>query len=86
MSRLIPASERMSRARGLIQQARDLPVLTESGWQDFSYVAQVKDLMRQARDLIKFISYTPSATAEMKKEVAQIFVEVNQAEKELLHK
>jgi hypothetical protein len=46
----------------------------------------VKDLMRQARDMIKFISYTPSATAEMKKEVAKIFAEVDEAEKEILHK
>ena len=86
MSRLIPAAERITRARALIQKARDLPVMTNNGWQDFSYVAQVKDIIRQARDLIKFISYSPSATAEMKKEVAAVFTEADQAEKELLHK
>lgn len=85
MSRLIPAVERISKARGLIQKARDLPVVTTNGWQDFSYVAQVKDIIRQARDLIKFISYSPSASAEMKKEVAVVFAEADQAEKELLH-
>jgi hypothetical protein len=47
MSRLIPAAERISRARQLIQQARDLPVPPELGRNDFSYIAQVKDLLRQ---------------------------------------
>lgn len=86
MARLIPASERMVRARALIQKARDLPMPAESGWQDFSYVAQVKDILQQARDLIKFIPYTPSASAEMKNEVAKIFQEADQAEKEILHR
>ena len=69
MSRLIPAAERIIKARALIQKARDLPVPEEGGRGDFSYIAQVKDLLRQARDLIKFISMTPSATAELKEEV-----------------
>jgi hypothetical protein len=76
----------MVRARALIQKARDLPMPAESGWQDFSYVAQVKDILQQARDLIKFIPYTPSASAEMKNEVAKIFQEADQAEKEILHR
>ena len=86
MTRLIPASERIVRARALIQKARGLPVPTATGWQDFSYVAQVKDLLRQARDLVKFISYTPSASAEIKEEVARIFQEADKAAKELLHR
>lgn len=86
MARLIPAAEKIARARALIQKARDLPLPEGTSWRDFSYVAQVKDLMRQARDLIKFISYTPSATAEMKSEVASIFAEADQVEKELLHR
>lgn len=85
MARLIPAAERMTRARALIQKARELPVPPETGLGDFSYVAQVKDLMRQARDLIKFISYSPSTSAEMKREVESIFAEAAQAEKEILH-
>ena len=86
MARLIPAAERITRARALIQKARDLPLSSESGWQDFAYVAQVKDLLRQARDLVKFISYSPSATADMKKEVTAVFSEADQAEKDLLHR
>lgn len=85
MSRLIPAAERIVRARKLIQQARDLPVPTEGGRTDFSYIAQVKDLLRQARDLIKFISLTPSATAEMKEDVKKIYQEADQANQEILH-
>ena len=85
MSRLIPASERILKARVLIQKARELPVPPDTGPRDFSFVAQVKDLLQQARDLVKFIPYTPSATAEMKSEVAAINKETQQAEKEILH-
>ena len=85
MPRLIPASERIIRARALIQKARDLPVPAGAGRSDFSYIAQVKDLLQQARDLVKFIPYTPSATPEMKAEVAKIFQEADQAGKEILH-
>ncbi|MBE0698292.1 MAG: hypothetical protein IH586_15340 [Anaerolineaceae bacterium] len=86
MSRLIPAAERIIRARALIQKARDLPVSVDGGWQDFAYVAEVKDLLRQARDMIKFISYSVGSTAEVKKEVANLFAEADLTEKELLHK
>ena len=85
MPRLIPASERIIRARALIQKARDLPIPAESGKHDFSYIAQVKDLLQQARDLVKFIPYTPSATSEIKNEVTKIFQEADQADKEILH-
>lgn len=85
MARMIPAAERITRARALIQQARDLPAPHGAGLLDLSYVAQVKDLMRQARDLVKFISYSPSASEEMKREVEAIFAEAAQAEKDILH-
>jgi hypothetical protein len=86
MSKLILAAERIVRARALIQKARELPVPAESGRYDLAYIAGVKDLIQQARDLIKFIPYTPSATPEMKAEVAQIFKEAEEAEKEILHR
>ena len=85
MSRLIPAAERIVRARALIQKARQLPIPSENGRHDFSYIANVKDLLRQARDLIKFISMTPSATVEIKDEVKKIYQEADQAEQEILH-
>ena len=85
MSRLIPAAERIVRARALIQKARDLPIPPENGRRDFSYIANVKDLLRQARDLVKFISMTPSATAEIKDEVKRIYQEADQADQDILH-
>lgn len=85
MARLIPAAERIIRARKLIQQARKLPAPVDGlGKSDLSYVAGVKDLLRQARDMIKFISMTPSATAEMKEDVRAVFAEIEQAEREIL--
>ncbi len=85
MSRLIPAAERILRARKLIQQARELPIPAEGGRGEFSYIAQVKDLLRQARDLIKFIPQSPSATAGMKEEVKKIYQEADRADQEILH-
>jgi len=85
MARLIPAAERIKRARTLIQEAYDLPVPAGSGKYDFSYIAGVKDLLRQARDLVKFIPDTPTATDEMKAEVKKIYEEAKRANQEILH-
>ena len=84
MAKLIPAAERIVRARAFIQQARELPIPEGLGKRDFSYIAQVKDLLRQARDLIKFISMTPTATLEIKEEVKNIYQEAEQADQEIL--
>jgi len=85
MSRLTPAVERLRRARLLIQKARNLSVPAEGGKYNFSYIAQVKALLQDARDLVKFIPKTPSATAEIKEQVNQIFQEADQANQEILH-
>ncbi len=85
MSPFIPAAERIQRARRLIQKARDLPVPPGMGKSDLTYIATVKDILQQARDLVKFIPYTPTATPEMKDEVKKIFAEADQANKEILH-
>lgn len=85
MSRFIPAAERIVKARALIQKARDLPVPAEMGKSDLGYIAKVKSLLQQARDLVKFIPYTPSATPEMKAEVKRIFEEADQANRDILH-
>jgi uncharacterized coiled-coil DUF342 family protein len=84
MAKLILAAERIQRARKLIQKARDLPV-PESGKYDLTYIAEVKQILQQARDLVKFIPYTPTASDEMKEEVKKIFAEADQANKEILH-
>jgi hypothetical protein len=86
MTKLVPAAERILRARKLIQQARDLPVpSTGLGKSDFSYIAQVKDLLRQARDMVKFIPQTAGVSAEMKNEVKKIYEEAEQADREILY-
>lgn len=85
MPRLIPAVERIARARALIQQARDLPVPADGGRADFSYIAHVKDLLRQAIDLVKFIPKSPSTTEKMKEDVKLIYQEAEEAEQKLLH-
>ncbi len=85
MSRLIPAAERLKRAHASIQKARDLPVPVENGKYDLTYIATVKDLLQQARDLVKFIPYTMIATDEMKAEVKQIFADADKANQDLLH-
>lgn len=86
MAKLIPAAERIIRARKLIQQARDLSVpQTGLGKSDFSYIAQVKDLFRQARDMVKFIPQTAGVSAEMKDEVKKIYDEIEQANQEILY-
>jgi hypothetical protein len=84
MAKLIPAAERIIRARKLIQKAREIPIPPESGRNDFSYIANVRDVLRQARDLIKFITLTPSASAEIKEEVKKIYGEIEQADREIL--
>ena len=86
MAKMIPATERVARARKLIQQARDLPVPQGGlGRSDFSYIAEVKDRLRQARDLVKFIPQTAGVSTEMKEEVKKVYEEVELADRELLY-
>lgn len=85
MAKMIPAAERILRARKLIQNARDFPVPNELGKNDLSYIAGVKDLLRQARDLVKFIPMTAGVSTEMKEEVRKVYEEADQANQEILY-
>ena len=76
MAKLIPAVERVVRARKLIQEARDFPVPSEMGKNNLSYIAGVKDLLRQARDMVKFIPQTAGVSTELKEEVKKIYEEI----------
>jgi hypothetical protein len=78
--------ERMAKARQLIEDARHLPVPAELGWQDFSYIARVKDTLRQAHDQVKFIRFSPSASTVMKTDAQALLAEVERVEKEILHR
>lgn len=85
MAKMIPAAERIVRARQLIQEARDFPIPSEMGKNDLSYIAGVKDLLRQARDLVKFIPQTAGVSAEMKEEVKKIYEEIEQSNRQILY-
>jgi hypothetical protein len=85
MARLIPAAERIIKARMLIQKARDFPVSPENGKVDLNYIASVKALLQDARDMVKFISYSPTTTIEVKHEVELIYQETEKANQEILH-
>ena len=85
MARLILAAERVIRARQFIQQARDLPPSSELGKNDLSWLAGVRDLLRQARDMVKFIPQTAGVSAEMKEEVKRIYEEIEQANRDILY-
>lgn len=86
MSKVIPTAERIKKARTLIEKARSLPQPIEHGWTDLSYTANVKDILRQARDLVKFVSFMPNVPPEVKREVETLMAEITQAEKDILHK
>ncbi len=83
MGRLITSAERIKRARKLIQEAREYPVPERGGKYDLTYMAAVKGLLREARELVQFITKTPSATAEIKEEARLIIVESQQANREI---
>ena len=85
MAKLITAEERLIRARKLIQKARDFPIPEGSGKHELSYIAGVKDLLRQAKDMIKFIPMRAGVSDEMKAEVEKVFEEIEQANNEILH-
>ncbi len=86
MSKLIPTEERMSKARALVEKARGIPRPEGRGWEDLTYIAQVKDTLRQANDLIKFIPMTSGPSAELKAEAAQLMKDIKLAEKEIIHR
>jgi hypothetical protein len=85
MARPKTAKERIEKARALIQQAYNLPVPADGGKYNFSYIAEVKDLLRQARDLVKFLPDSVGASQETKDEVKAVFAEADHANQEILH-
>lgn len=84
MARFIPAAQRIQKARALIEKARHVTVPEGAGRYDMAYIGEIKTLLREARDLVKFISYTPTASDEMKQEVAELFAECDRVDGQLL--
>jgi hypothetical protein len=83
MPKLITAAEKIERARELIQKAREVPVPERGGKYDLSYMAEVKGLLRQAKDLVKFIPRTAGATPEIKAEAKKVIAAAAQANHEI---
>jgi len=86
MSKLIKNEERLKIAVEWIRQARELPLDPRAVFMDLGYVAKVKDFLRQARDLVKFIPFSPSADSETKQASREILTQIEETEKELLHR
>ena len=86
MPKTLSHAERIEKARALIQKARELPVpgQAEGGKLNFSYIAQVKAVLADARDLVKFLPQTAGVTEEVKQEVQRVFKEIKEAEREIL--
>ena len=85
MPKLITAAERLILAREFIQKARDYPLPIDGGKYDFSYIAQVKDLLRQARDMVKYLPHSAGAGTIIKSDALRILQEADLADKEILH-
>jgi len=83
MPSVITAVEKIKRARDLIQKARDFPVPERGGKYDLTYMAEVKGLLRQAKDLVKFIPRTVGVAPEIKAEAKNIIAEAEQAGREI---
>ena len=66
MAKPMPPEKRVSKARELIQKAREIPVPNSVGWEFFSYTAQVKDTLKQAFELVKLINHSPSTPDAIK--------------------
>lgn len=86
MARMLTTPQRFAKARALIEEARRVPVPEEGGRFDLSYVARVRGLLHDARDLVKFLSYSVGASPETKAAVKELFAETERVQAELLKK
>lgn len=84
MAKPMTPEMRIQKARQIIEEARNIPVPESVGWERFSYTAQVKDTLRKAFELVKLISYSPSASAEIKADAKAVIEEASAAEVEIL--
>lgn len=86
MTKLITTEERISKAHEFMQKAQQEHVVSQGTFLDLGYVARVKDFLRQARDLVKYIQFQPSVDADTKRSVLEMMQEMERLEKELLHR
>ncbi len=86
MAKVLSTEERFSKARLLMKKAGEIPAPVEAGWESLNYAASVKDTLRQARDLLKFLPQTAGVTPQQKKEALDLMQEIVDTEKAILHK
>lgn len=84
MAKILTPTMRIEKARRLIQEAREIPVPVNVGWDFLSYTAQVKDKLKQAFELLKLMKHTVSASQAEKEEATAVIQEAADAEKEIL--
>ena len=84
MAKLMTPLERIEKAKFCILAARVLPEPDSAGWERLSYVAEVKDKLREAFELVKLIQFSPSASPEVKLAAKAVIVEAKAAEEEIL--
>lgn len=84
MAKLMSPIERIEKAKACILAARELPEPDVIGWDRLSYVAQVKDKLREAFELVKLIQFSPSASPEVKSAAKAVIAEAKAAEDEIL--
>jgi hypothetical protein len=86
LSKTLTTEERFVRARMLVQKAHEVPAPIDGGWDSLNYAAQVKDTLRQARDLLKFLPQTAGVTTQQKQEAVALMQEIVDEEKKILHR
>ena len=84
MAKLMTPPERIEKAKACISAARELEEPAAIGWDRLSYVAQVKDKLREAFELVKLIQFSPSASNEVKAAAKTVITEAKDAEEEIL--
>ena len=86
MAKVLTTEERFTRAHALIKKAHGISSPVDGGWADLSYAAEVKDTLRQARDLLKFLPQTAGVSLQQKEDALALMEEIAKTEKEILHK
>ena len=84
MAKLMTPLERIEKAKACIEAAREIEEPASIGWDRLSYVAQVKDKLREAFELVKLIQFSPSASNEVKAAAKAVIAEAKAAEDEIL--
>ena len=84
MAKLMTPLERIEKAKACIGAAREIEEPASIGWDRLSYVAQVKDKLREAFELVKLIQFSPSASNEVKAAAKGVIAEAKAAEDEIL--